>query len=59
MLIEAYKISAKLETKKFLGFGLVCFGHKSGLAHPPFSSVRISLSRSRWRDFLMAMTTPM
>ena len=38
VLIEAYQISAKLETKNFWGFGLVCFGHKSGLAHPPFLS---------------------
>ena len=35
-LIEVYQISAKLETKIFWRFGLVCFGHKSGLAHPPF-----------------------
>ena len=36
VLIEAHQISEKSETKKNLWFGLVCFGHKSGLAHPPF-----------------------
>ena len=35
VLIEAQQISEKSETKKNLWFGLVCFGHKSGLAHPP------------------------
>ena len=36
VLIEVYQISAKSETNFFLRFGLVCFGHKSGLAHPPY-----------------------
>ena len=36
VLIEVYQISAKSETNFFWRFGLVCFGHKSGLAHPPF-----------------------
>ena len=35
-LIEVYQISAKSETKNVWRLGLVCFGHKSGLAHPPF-----------------------
>ena len=35
-LIEAYQISAKSETKNFLRFGLVCFGHKSEDERPPF-----------------------
>ena len=35
-LIEAYQISAKSETKKFLRFGLVCFGHKSEDERPPY-----------------------
>ena len=33
--IEAYQISAKSETKIFLRFGLVCFGHKSEDERPP------------------------
>ena len=36
-LIEAYQISAKLETKNFLRFGLVCFGHKSEDERPPLN----------------------
>ena len=36
-LIEAYQISAKSETKKFLRFGLVCFGHKSEDERPPLN----------------------
>ena len=41
-LIEVYQISAKSETNSFLWFGLVCFGHKSGLAHPPFKKTFVS-----------------
>ena len=36
VLIEAYQISPKSETKNFLRFGLVCFGHKSWVERPPF-----------------------
>ena len=36
VLIEAYQISPKSETKNFLRFGLVCFGHKSEDERPPF-----------------------
>ena len=42
-LIEVYQISAKLETKKFWRFGLVCFGHKSGLAHPPLQNQEVCM----------------
>ena len=40
-LIEVYQISAKSETNNFWRFGLVCFGHKSGLSHPPFKKSNI------------------
>ena len=45
-LIEVYQISAKLETKFFWRFGLVCFGHKSGLAHPPYLPISFNVKSS-------------